>query len=84
VICVHFAVAQPLRYGKLERIQPSSLKGAKMPAGIVATLLIPLCSIGALWLAVAMMTKLKQRRIKDRIEQGLADYLRQVKPQRLV
>jgi hypothetical protein len=37
-----------------------------------------------LWLAVAMMTKLKQRRIKDRIEQGLADYLRQVKPQRLI
>jgi len=55
-----------------------------MSAGIVATLLIPLCSIGALWLAVATMMKLKQRRIKDRIEQGLADYLRQVKPQRLI
>jgi hypothetical protein len=77
-------VAQPLLYGNLERIQPSSLKGAKMSAEIVTTVLIPLCTIGALWLAVATMTKLKQRRIKGRIEQGLADYLRQVKPQRLI
>jgi hypothetical protein len=55
-----------------------------MSVGIIATLLIPLCSIGALWLAMATMMRLKQRRVRNRIEQGLADYLRQVKPQRLI
>ena len=45
-----------------------------MSEEIIYTLLIPLC-IGGTWLAMAIMTKSKQRRIKRGVEQGVADYL---------
>ena len=46
-----------------------------MSVEIVLTLTILLCSAGAAWLAMAMTTKRKQRRIKREMEQGVADYL---------
>ena len=49
-----------------------------MSVEIVLTLTILLCSAGAAWLAIAMTTKRKQRRIKREIEQGIADYLAKV------
>jgi len=49
-----------------------------MSVEIVLTLAILLCSAGATWLAMAMTTKRKQRRIKREMEQGVADYLAKV------
>ena len=46
-----------------------------MSVEIVFTLTILLCSAGAAWLAMAMTTKRKQRRIKREMVQGVADYL---------
>ena len=44
-----------------------------MSVEIVLTLTILLCSAGAAWLAMAMTTKRKQRRIKREMERGIAD-----------
>lgn len=46
-----------------------------MSEEIIFTLLISLCVAGGTWLAVAIMTKSKKRRIRRGVEQGLADYL---------
>ena len=46
-----------------------------MSVEIVFTLTILLCSAGAAWLAMAVTTKRKRRRIKREMEQGIADYL---------
>ena len=46
-----------------------------MSVEIVFTLTILLCSAGVAWLAMAMTTKRKRRRIKREMEQGIADYL---------
>ena len=49
-----------------------------MSVEIVLTLTILLCGAGAAWLAMAMTTKRKQRRIKREMERGIADYLAKV------
>ena len=46
-----------------------------MSVEIVFTLTILLCSAGAAWLAIAVTTKRKRRRIKREMVQGVADYL---------
>ena len=48
---------------------------AKMSKEIVLTMMIPLWIVGATGLAIVVISKSKQRRIKRGLEQGIADYL---------
>lgn len=48
-----------------------------MSVEIILTLLILLCVVSGTWLAVAVVTKTRRRRIKRVVERGVADYLAQ-------
>jgi hypothetical protein len=48
-----------------------------MSRDIVLTLLIPFCIVGVSWLAMTIVTKVKQRQKWRRVERSVAAYLRQ-------
>jgi K+-transporting ATPase A subunit len=54
-------------------------KGAKMIAEIATTILVPLCVVTIVFLSMAVLANLKQRRNRRTIERGIKDFVRQVR-----
>jgi K+-transporting ATPase A subunit len=54
-------------------------KGEKMIAEIATTILVPLCVVTIVFLSMAVLANLKQRRTRRTIERGIKDFVRQVR-----